>query len=336
MTQYSPKRPVMFGELPQSESRFGSFATSMGINAAIIILLLLVSMVPVYRIKSQPMNTVALTFQRPEVKPYIPPVLRRTHIPPPPAIKQPVMHLNLQQLRPTLKPKPVQAPKTETLKAPAVPMPKWQMQKMKVKLAPQVKVGMFKSTSSQQKPVLPVVSAVKTGSFAQSAGSIRNARRVQEVAEVGAFNSSETSTTGVAHRGVVQSGHFGGDGVVSQDHGPSGRVVSAGFSSSFTSKARLAVHKKQEAALTPLVILSKPLPDYTPEAKRMKIQGYVTLKVRFTASGEVQVLDVISGLGHGLDHQAVIAAEHIQFTPEKRNGHPINDVTIIRVLFQLA
>jgi TonB family protein len=68
----------------------------------------------------------------------------------------------------------------------------------------------------------------------------------------------------------------------------------------------------------------------------LKIEGDVVLKVRFTAAGQVQILGVISGLGHGLDQQAEIAAQHIRFKPATRDGHPVNEVSIIHVTFQMA
>jgi TonB family protein len=91
-----------------------------------------------------------------------------------------------------------------------------------------------------------------------------------------------------------------------------------------------------EAAETPIVVLAKPLPAYTAEARQLKIQGDVTLQVRFEASGQVEVLRVISGLGHGLDEQARLAAERIRFKPATKDGHPIDEVSIIHVTFQMA
>jgi TonB family protein len=91
-----------------------------------------------------------------------------------------------------------------------------------------------------------------------------------------------------------------------------------------------------QPAETPLVVLAKPLPEYTAEARQLKIEGDVTLQVRFEASGQVEVLRVVSGLGHGLDEQAKLAAERIRFKPATKDGRPVDQVSIIHVTFQMA
>jgi TonB family protein len=84
------------------------------------------------------------------------------------------------------------------------------------------------------------------------------------------------------------------------------------------------------------VVLEKPLPVYTAEARQLKIEGDVTLQVCFTASGSVHVLKLIDGLGHGLDEQAWKAAEQIRFRPATRSGRPVDQVSVVHVTFQLA
>ena len=74
----------------------------------------------------------------------------------------------------------------------------------------------------------------------------------------------------------------------------------------------------------------------TPEAAQLRIQGEVTLQVRFLATGQVEVLRVVNGLGHGLDEQAKRVAEQIRFKPAEKDGHPVDHTTLIHVTFQLA
>ena len=73
-----------------------------------------------------------------------------------------------------------------------------------------------------------------------------------------------------------------------------------------------------------------------PEAQEARVQGEVTLKVRFLASGQVEVIGVVNGLGHGLDEEARHVAENIRFKPAIRNGQPVDHTTLIHVTFQLA
>jgi TonB family protein len=86
----------------------------------------------------------------------------------------------------------------------------------------------------------------------------------------------------------------------------------------------------------PAEILSKPTPVYTQEARSLKIEGEVLLEVVLQASGNLRVLRVVHGLGHGLDDNAVKAAEQIRFKPATRNGQPADSTVVLHIIFQLA
>lgn len=86
----------------------------------------------------------------------------------------------------------------------------------------------------------------------------------------------------------------------------------------------------------PLVILEKPRPAYTAEAKRQRVEGEVVLDVVFEASGTVRVAGVVQSLGYGLDDAAIEAARRIRFYPARHNGNPYDVAAKLRVLFQLA
>jgi TonB family protein len=94
--------------------------------------------------------------------------------------------------------------------------------------------------------------------------------------------------------------------------------------------------KVEQATVIPPVVISEPRPQYTEEARQLKIQGEVTLQVKFGANGKVEVLRVVNGLGHGLDEQAETVARQIRFKPAAKNGQPTDQVTLIHILFQLA
>ena len=83
-------------------------------------------------------------------------------------------------------------------------------------------------------------------------------------------------------------------------------------------------------------MLYKPKPEYTAEAKQLKIQGDVLLQVIFKASGEVQVVRVLQGLGHGLDQNAEAAARKVRFKPARENGQPVDLPANLRIKFELA
>jgi TonB family protein len=99
----------------------------------------------------------------------------------------------------------------------------------------------------------------------------------------------------------------------------------------------------QRAAVAPALpvtrsveILSKPRPAYTAEARRLRIEGEVLLDILFAASGEVRVLRIVRGLSHGLDENAIAAAEAIRFRPAERAGMAADSTAIVHIVFQLA
>jgi TonB family protein len=103
--------------------------------------------------------------------------------------------------------------------------------------------------------------------------------------------------------------------------------------------AAVAAAPVQQAAapqFTSIEVLSKPAVQYTSEARELKIQGDVVLRVTFTAAGQVVVQGVTRGLGHGLDEEARRVAQQIRFRPATKNGQPVDSTTNITITFQLA
>jgi TonB family protein len=90
------------------------------------------------------------------------------------------------------------------------------------------------------------------------------------------------------------------------------------------------------AASGPVEILSKPRPVYTREARSLRIEGEVLLEILFSASGEVRILRVAHGLGHGLNESALAAAREIVFRPAREGGAPVDSTAIVHIQFQLA
>jgi TonB family protein len=115
-------------------------------------------------------------------------------------------------------------------------------------------------------------------------------------------------------------------------------VRQGGFQDTSGSGAAPAAAKKRDAGppQTPVEITFKPRPDYTAEARARKIEGEVLIRVTFTAGGEVRVIDVIRGLGHGLDETALRAARQIRFKPAMRDGRPVDSTATVHIVFQLA
>jgi TonB family protein len=88
------------------------------------------------------------------------------------------------------------------------------------------------------------------------------------------------------------------------------------------------------SAATPPKVTFKPTPAYSEEAKEQHIQGDAVVKVIFRASGTMDVIGLVSGLGHGLDEPALQAARGVRFQPAlDAGGHPIDFPTNIIVHF---
>ncbi|MGB7190641.1 MAG: TonB family protein [Acidobacteriaceae bacterium] len=350
-----------FGLLRQEKGRYGSLGISLAVNLAILGLVVLLSLAGVHEVKKQQLNTSMLVFPTEQPKPVPPPVPRVRVVAPPPKVELEPPKIRLPKPTPVVEPpKPTEMKFQEEAPrvAPAPPL--------RVTPPPQPKVGTFVSVhptlvaNNRERP------STKTGGFGDPNGMHvnPNANRPATIAAAGSFAGTPgigAPGAGAARRGSVHGVEFG-SGVkngVPGGRDTHGTVASAGFSkgviggtgkpggtgravekSGFggTGLGQAAPQRKQEeqARTTPLVLLSKPRPGYTEEARKLKIEGDVTLQVRFTASGQVEVLRVVSGLGYGLDQLAQSAAQRIHFKPATRDGHPVDEVTMIHVTFQLA
>jgi periplasmic protein TonB len=90
-------------------------------------------------------------------------------------------------------------------------------------------------------------------------------------------------------------------------------------------------------AAHPPKVLYKPQPAYTAEARAQHISGAVTIKIRVSATGGVTVLEVVNGLGHGLDESARNAIMATKFAPATDgNGHAVDWEGMVRVDFELS
>jgi TonB family protein len=91
------------------------------------------------------------------------------------------------------------------------------------------------------------------------------------------------------------------------------------------------------AVASPPKVLYKPTPNYTAEAKAMHLEGNVSLKIKVGADGQVEILNVVSGLGHGLDESAKQATLATRFKPAvDGTGNPVDWIGTVIVKFQLS
>ena len=62
----------------------------------------------------------------------------------------------------------------------------------------------------------------------------------------------------------------------------------------------------------------------------------VSLELEFTAAGNVRVLRVVRGLGHGLDEAAERAALRMRFKPAQSDGRPVDSRATVHITFRLS
>jgi TonB family protein len=347
--------------LPEHKGRFGSFGVSLAGNVALGVLFIWIAMWQLHRNPPLPRyESTQLVFPSPPPPPPpLPPVPRvKVTAPPTPLTEAP------PKIQPLTPPKP-EPPKPEIVHM-NTPMPVIPPAPPKaVAPPPQPKVGLFaaaKPTAVANNQARPTV---QTGGFGDPVGVTANpnATRPSTVAAVGSFNAAPGAGdgAGAARRGTVQGTNFGAgvpngvaggtsrgtvasagfsNGVVGGTPGGTGTsrgtVATGGFGNNSIGGAGAQTPKAQTVSFVAPEVLSEPHPQYTEEARQLKIQGEVTLQVKFGANGKVEVLRVVSGLGHGLDEQAERVAQQIKFKPAARNGQPTDQVTFIHILFQLA
>ena len=84
-------------------------------------------------------------------------------------------------------------------------------------------------------------------------------------------------------------------------------------------------------------VLFKPKPEYTAEAIKLHVEGTVSVRIRVSAGGAVQVLGVTSDLGYGLGESATRAVQATRFKPATDDsGNPVDWEGVVNVAFQLA
>jgi len=79
-----------------------------------------------------------------------------------------------------------------------------------------------------------------------------------------------------------------------------------------------------------------PDPQYTDEAREAKLQGKVTLRVLVGADGRAAQVQIVQGIGMGLDERALQTVRGWKFVPARDAArHAVPTWVIIEVFFRL-
>jgi TonB family protein len=349
MPMSRPQVHANFGLLPEPERSPASFITSAVVNLTILGLAIYVGMTAKRVIQEHRYEQTELIF--PTTPP--PPPLKMKMPPPPkvevpkrPEVKLDAPKINMPKIekKPDLKPVQMEA-KTA--------LPTVKQAKPSIILAPQPKAALTAAAPAQVPQAKPSTAPVHLGeTFGVTPNP--NATRPATVAAIGnPYGGMEGPA--VAPRGVVGSAGIGNGTKAGSNAGTVGKVASAGIpggtgaSAAYTGgKVASAGIPAMQAAVaaapaavavpktTSLEVISKPPVQYTSEARALRVQGDVVLRVTFTAAGQVLVQGVIHSLGHGLDEEAQRVAGQIRFHPATKNGQAVDLTTNITITFQLA
>ncbi len=340
-----------FGLLPEPERSPASIVTSAAINLSVLGIVLYIGMTAKHVLTAHHYEQTELIF--PTAPP--PPPLKMK-MPPPPKVeppKLPEVKLDAPKIHmPKVEPKPDVKP-VELESKLQVPVVK--AAKPAIVLAPQPKAALTAAAPAQVAQIKPSTAPVHLG---ETFGVTPNpsATRPATVAAIGnPFGGMQGPA--VAPKGVVGSTGIGNGTRSGSNIGVVGKVASAGIPGASETQVATAYGSGKVAAAgipavqqavvatpaitavpksTNLEVLSKPPVQYTSEAKALRVQGDVVLRVTFTAAGQVLVQGVVHGLGHGLDEEARRVASLIRFRPATKNGQAVDMTTNITITFQLA
>jgi len=346
-----PKIP--FSTLPKVRAPWAEFAFGIAAQTLIVgsivwarILFPSVAVAPEHNFRSV---LLVSTPQPVNLQPQPPLILRQptviAHLDPP----ESVLRLPAQQ------PKTVIKARIEDASAPAVSLAPKKLEPMVSEVAPvipqeAVKTNVFSTGSSAQPTMARTPARVQTGGFGDPNGlpAKSDQRKAVTIASMGSFDLPRSSEAGYGNgtgrsqgiAGVVTSAGFGnGTAIEIQSHASLGKVQASGFGD-LDVPAAPTVHSQPAEApaakVVPAEIISKPTPIYTQEARNLRIEGEVLVEAVLQASGSLRVVRVVRGLGHGLDDNAIRAAEKIHFRPALKNGEPADSTVVLHIIFQLA
>jgi TonB family protein len=350
--------------LPQTNVRFGAVGASMAVQAAILAIVIIIPLAfPERMIPKMIYNITPLATPVTEV-PVAPPPPKAPAVRPKPVVVEPPPVEAVVTPPPVAPPKiiaprlvaPKVEPKVAKLDAPKVdttlPTPpsvdlKVNTDEPKRPRAPvqNVDVGTGSAAAATiTKPMDP--SKVQTGGFGDphgvagpanpNKGANVNGRGSFDLPPGPGYGNGTGGATGA--RGTIASTGFGNGTAIppTSNGGSNHKVETGGFSAVVVEPEKKTQQTTQVAAVQPIVILEKPKPEYTAEARALKIEGDVVVQVVFKANGEIQLVGVAQGLGHGLDEMAEKAAQKIKYKPAISAGQPVDFPARVRIEFQLA
>ena len=324
---------ILFADARTSTRPTGRWTAGLWLSVvshAIVVVVVIVGPIGATERPPAPRTPSRLVFVMPATSlvklPSAPLVAPRLPAPPPPPrlVREPVK----AEMPKPLPVAPVVAKLVEPAPPPLVPVPvERPIEKPVVQRPPET--GLFERTNAAR--TSQAAAAVTTGGFGSTAATPRDA--AIGAVKTGGFGSTAASPRDAA-TGAVKTGGFGTEAPAPRKVA-NGEVQTSGFDQRASAPAQAAVAATKPVD-RPVEIVSKPTPEYTDEARSARIEGTVSLELEFTAAGDVRVLRVVRGLGHGLDEAAQRAALRIRFKPAQSDGTPVDSRATVHITFRLS
>ncbi len=357
-TKASSHNVEIFQCLDHPDSRRDAFGVSLIVHAVLITVLVIVPLFFTDSLKLS-YNVVTLAPPMPKIEPLVAttwtPVSKpkELRLPVQPAVSPPIVVE--QPHKPDVPKKPDVLPKIEPPEAPAPALSNVpHIEAPKVAVAPptapkpEIKTGVF--AKAEDTAVTTNVSPrnVQTGGFGDPNGlPAKTSDRTANIASVGAFDLPAASGAGNGTggksgvRGIVADTGFGAAAAPLSARSATGigdrAVRQGGFEQAQAASPAVAAKKNDSGPPDkPAEIISKPRPEYTEEARKLRLEGEVLVRVLFKSTGEISVLELTRGLGHGLDENAIRAAQQIRFKPAMRGSQAMDSTATVHITFQLA
>ncbi|MGD0295091.1 MAG: energy transducer TonB [Terracidiphilus sp.] len=345
----SPEKAT-FGLLPEPERSPGSFITSVVINGLMLAVFIYAGAMAKKTIDQHRYEETLLVLPAKKEPPK-----PKEKVPPPPPIEEP-KPVDVKFEAPRINvPKPEPKPELKPIQIEAkLQVPVIKNATPEVVLGPQPKQVLAPAAMpAQDNHVKPSTKPVHVGDT-WGVKPNPNAKGPATVAAIGNPYGGNQGPVSAPH-GVVGSTGIGDGLKYGNNNGkPGGKVASAVIPATTVAAPSGNVGKVASVGIptastvvsaprintgppdTDLVVIFKPQVEYTSEARQLKVQGDVILRVTFTASGQVVVHGIVQGLGHGLDEEARREMQQFRFRPATHLGQPVDKTTNVIITFQLA
>lgn len=343
-----------FGVLNDGQQSKSSLFTSITINVIIAIIVCILGAAAKKTIENtSKLTEISLSPPPKPIEPIKPKVLPKP-LPPPPVVKVAPPKITMPEVKqPEPKPVEVKMPQPAPVVPPAPPKQVIAPAAPKVVSLAHPQAASVVNNSPHPTPValgrpdnpiapsnLPATAAVNLGQRGMPgmpAGNTGTGPRSTTV-NLGSGSAGSQAMAGNGARPVqgVKLGVPGGTGPLNSTSRTVGSTAPVNLGRAAAPDLPKPAVPSGPAAKAPKV-LYKPRPEYTAEAIKQRIEGTVSVRVRVSSTGAVQVLGVTSDLGYGLGESAIHAVQGTRFQPATdASGHPVDWEGIVNVAFQLA